>query len=171
MALCSDSQYTLRGLGEWMPAWIKKGLAHVFRISSAEQRTLAGASQGIPWRARSLWNGFAAHNGHLKMSWRIDWQIEAFPRNALLAANECIVQESRTPEDRQGGLRRLPALHHWANTGRPWVLCDHSEPRVTDRGIRQNRPGSTGIAARHKPGPWLCGMFPEGAKDVRQIQV
>ncbi|MBU2765844.1 ribonuclease HI [Acidithiobacillus ferrivorans] len=25
VALCSDSQYTLKGLGEWMPGWIKKG--------------------------------------------------------------------------------------------------------------------------------------------------
>ena len=25
VVLCSDSQYTLKGLGEWMPGWIKKG--------------------------------------------------------------------------------------------------------------------------------------------------
>ena len=23
--LCSDSQYTLKGLGEWLPGWIRKG--------------------------------------------------------------------------------------------------------------------------------------------------
>nr|WP_306824192.1 RNase H family protein [Acidithiobacillus ferrooxidans] len=25
VTLCSDSQYTLKGLGEWLPGWIRKG--------------------------------------------------------------------------------------------------------------------------------------------------
>jgi ribonuclease HI len=56
VALCSDSQYTLRGLADWMPGWIKKG----WRTSS-----------GSPVLNKELWQ--ALHKEYLARKVALEW--------------------------------------------------------------------------------------------------
>ncbi len=56
VVLCSDSQYTLKGLGEWLPGWIKKG----WRTAS-----------GSPVANKELWR--ALHKEYLVRQVTLEW--------------------------------------------------------------------------------------------------
>jgi ribonuclease HI len=54
--LCSDSQYTLKGLGEWLPGWIRKGWK---------------TASGSPVLNQDLWK--LLHREYLARKVRLEW--------------------------------------------------------------------------------------------------
>ncbi|ACK79856.1 ribonuclease H [Acidithiobacillus ferrooxidans] len=56
VVLCSDSQYTLKGLGEWLPGWIRKG----WRTAS-----------GSPVLNKELWQ--ALHQEYAARKVKLEW--------------------------------------------------------------------------------------------------
>jgi ribonuclease HI len=54
--LCSDSQYTLKGLGEWLPGWIRKGWK---------------TSSGSPVLNKELWQSL--HKEYAARKVKLEW--------------------------------------------------------------------------------------------------
>lgn len=61
--LCSDSQYTLKGLGEWLPGWIKKGWKTASGSPVLNQELWQQLHQEYLARKVQL-NWVRGHNGH-----------------------------------------------------------------------------------------------------------
>ncbi len=63
VVLCSDSQYTVKGLGEWLPGWIKKGWKTAGGQPVANQELWEALRKKYQSRNVTL-EWVRGHNGH-----------------------------------------------------------------------------------------------------------